>query len=174
MKSGVGEGERGMKENPDEDSARSGPAFAGLIIAAGLLALAALAYWDTFQLGGGPSYSRVGPATAAKIVAIGLVLLAIPTAVLSWRGGFTASEPYDPAAVALIAAGFGALILIIWAGGGFIPGVTVVFATTATAFGRRMPLIDLAIGFGLAVLIYLVFTKLLTLSLPTGPLERLL
>ena len=41
------------------------------------------------------------------------------------------------------------------------------------AFGRRAFLTDLLIGAVIAVLIYLLFGKLLTLSLPAGPLENL-
>jgi putative tricarboxylic transport membrane protein len=35
------------------------------------------------------------------------------------------------------------------------------------------PNADLAIGFGLGLAAYLMFSKVLTLSLPTGPIERL-
>ena len=48
------------------------------------------------------------------------------------------------------------------------------FVATAAAFGRRAILADLAIGSCMATLIYLAFDQLLTLSLPAGPLERLL
>ena len=65
------------------------------------------------------------------------------------------------------------LIAIIGLGGGFILATTALFVTTATAFGRRAILADLAIGFVLTTLIYLAFSRLLTLSLPAGPLERL-
>jgi putative tricarboxylic transport membrane protein len=67
-----------------------------------------------------------------------------------------------------------ALIAIIGLGGGFIPATAVLFAATATAFGRRAIHIDLAIGLVLAIVVFLLFDKLLTLSLPAGPLERLL
>jgi putative tricarboxylic transport membrane protein len=33
--------------------------------------------------------------------------------------------------------------------------------------------LDVAIGFSLSLAVYLMFTKLLSLSLPQGPLERL-
>ena len=59
-------------------------------------------------------------------------------------------------------------------GGGFIPATTILFVATAAAFGRRAILADLAIGFVLAVVVFLIFDKLLTLSLPAGPIERLL
>ena len=66
------------------------------------------------------------------------------------------------------------MIAIIGFGGGFILATTILFAATATAFGRRAFLADLAIGFVLALVVYLMFDKLLSLSLPAGPLERLL
>ena len=163
-----------MKETSNEGETRAAPDIAGLCIAAGLLLLAGLAWWDALQLGGGPSYSQVGPGVAAKIVSTGLAVLGVLTAVTAWRGGFGAADAYDPAAVWLIATGFAALIAIIWLGGGFIFGMTVVFAATTYAFGRHTPWIDIPVGFALALLVYLVFTKLLTLSLPAGPLERLL
>jgi len=153
---------------------RSGPDIAGLMIAAALLALAAVTFWDAAQVGGGATYSRVGPETAAKIAAIGLAVLGVLNGILAWRGGFVEAEAFDLTAVVLIVSGFAALIAIISLGGGFIPGMTVIFAATSSAFGRRTPLLDILIGFVLAVLVYLAFTKLLTLSLPAGPLERLL
>ena len=48
------------------------------------------------------------------------------------------------------------------------------FAATAAAFGRKArDHIDLVIGPCSAFAVYLLFDKLLTLSLPAGPLERL-
>ena len=66
------------------------------------------------------------------------------------------------------------MIVLIGIGGGFIPAMTILFAATATGFGRRAILTDLAIGFVLGVVTYLIFSKVLSLSLPMGPLERLL
>jgi putative tricarboxylic transport membrane protein len=162
-----------MADTSGGNSGRSGPDIAGLLIAAGLLCLAALSYWDAWELGGGPSYSRVGPAVAAEIVGAGLAILAVLNGVAAWRGGFVEGEPYDPVAVGIMVVGFAALIAIIAMGGGFIAGMTVIFAATCYAFGRRAPLTDLIVGFVLALFVYLVFTKLLTLSLPAGPLEKL-
>lgn len=167
-------GKRSVSNTSGENEQRSGPDITGLAISAGLLGLAALCLWDAWELGSGPSYSRVGPAVAVEIVAFGLGVLAVFNAVYSWRGGFIDPEPYDLAPVRIIVYGFAALIAIITLEGGFIPGMTVIFAATCYAFGRRAPLTDLIVGFVLALGVYLVFTKLLTLSLPTGPLERLL
>ena len=72
-----------------------------------------------------------------------------------------------------VALGLGSLIAALWFGAGFIIGSTLLFVFTARAFGRRAWLADLALGLGLATGIFLLFNKLLTLSLPMGPVERL-
>ena len=87
---------------------------------------------------------------------------------------FPEREDYDAKAVGLIVGGLAALIAIIGLDGGFIPATTILFAATAAAFGRRAFLTDFVIGFVLSLVVYLLFTKLLSLSLPVGPLERLL
>lgn len=158
----------------DAEPERGGPDIAGLLISAGLLCLAGLAFWDAAQLGGGPTYSQIGPGVAEQITATGLAILGVLNAILSWRGGFVEGERYDLPAVAFIVIGFAGLIAVIALGLGFILGATIVFASTTLAFGRRSPMTDIVMGFVLSVLIYLAFTKLLTLSLPAGPLERLL
>ena len=73
----------------------------------------------------------------------------------------------------LILGGLACLIVLVAIGGGFMIGTAILFATTSAAFGRRAFLTDLLIGAVIAVFIYLLFGKLLTLSLPAGPLERL-
>jgi putative tricarboxylic transport membrane protein len=163
-----------MTHFSEDGEGRTGPDIPGLVISAALLALAALCLWDAWELGSGPSYSRVGPAVALEIVAFGLGVLAVLNGIYSWRGNFIHPETFDLAPALIIVTGFAVLIAIIWLDGGFIPGMTVIFAATCYAFGRRAPITDVIVGFVLALLVYLVFTKLLTLSLPTGPLERLL
>ena len=115
----------------------------------------------------------VGPKAMPIVVATGLGLLAIGNLVLAFRGGFPEREPAAHLPIILILGGLLAVIVLIAIGGGFIPAVTILFAATATAFGRRAILTDLAIGFVLGTAAYLMFSKLLSLSLPMGPLERL-
>jgi putative tricarboxylic transport membrane protein len=116
----------------------------------------------------------MGPQAMPYVIATGMALLAAGNFWLAWRGDFPARESFDPKAIVLILGGLAALIAIIGLGGGFIPATAVLFAATATAFGRRAIHIDLAIGLVLAIVVFLLFDKLLTLSLPAGPLERLL
>ncbi|MFL6950789.1 MAG: tripartite tricarboxylate transporter TctB family protein, partial [Xanthobacteraceae bacterium] len=100
-------------------------------------------------------------------------LLAVGHLVLAWTAGLPPRESPDPRPILLILGGLAALIALIGLGGGFIPATAILFATTAAAFGRRAFHIDLAIGLVLGTAAYLLFDKLLTLTLPAGPLERL-
>ena len=146
---------------------------AGLIIAGVLLLIALVIFWDTAALQLAPTYG-LGPKAMPYVVATGLAVLAIGNALLAWRGDFPEREPFVARPIVLILGGLAALIAIIGIGGGFIVATAVLFAATATAFGRRAVLFDLAIGLVLGVAVYLLFDKLLALSLPAGPLERLL
>ncbi len=164
---------------PDDASGGASPQGArqvdraGVVIAVLLAALAAVLAWDASALSAGAMYG-VGPRGAPIIVAIGLGLLAIGNLFDALRGNLPARESADPKPVLLILAGLALLIGIIGFGGGFILATTALFVATSAAFGRRAILVDLAIALAMSTLIYLAFDRLLTLSLPAGPLERLL
>ena len=149
------------------------PDLAGLAIAAALLVAAVTVLWDAGGLSLGSTYG-IGPKAMPYVIAAGLALLAVANAAMAWRGGFPPREDFDARAIVLILGGFAVLIAIIAFGGGFIPATAILFAATAAAFGRRAFHIDLAVGAALAVAVFLLFDKLLTLSLPAGPIERLL
>ncbi len=145
---------------------------AGVIIAVALAALAVVLVWDASHLQSNNPYG-MGPHVMPVVIAAGLGILAIGNLVEALRGNLPERESADPKAVWLILGGLALLIAIIGLGGGFIPATTALFVATATAFGRRAILADLAIGFVMTTLIYVAFSRLLTLSLPAGPLERL-
>jgi len=149
------------------------PDRAGIAIAVLLLAIAAVIAWDTSALQLAPTYG-LGPKMMAYAVAAGMAIIGVANLVMAWQGGFPERESYDPKALILILGGFAALIAIIAFGGGFIIATAVLFAATAAAFGRKAVIVDLIIGAVLGGAAYLLFDKLLTLSLPAGPLERLL
>jgi len=146
---------------------------AGLVIALVLFVLAGLAWWDMTGLQILSPYD-LGPKVMPIIVSAGLALLAVGNAVSAFRGDLPARDSLDWRPIILILGGLAALFVLIQIGGGFILGTALLFAATSTAFGRRAFLVDFLIGLALAVLVYLLFSKLLALSLPTGPLERLL
>ena len=146
---------------------------AGIVIALALAALAAVLVWDASQLTSNTMYG-MGPQAMPIVIAIGLGLLAIGNLVDALRGNLPPRESADPKAVLLILAGLALLIAIIGLGGGFILATSALFVTTSAAFGRRALLADTVIALVMSTLIYLAFDRLLTLSLPSGPLERLL
>ena len=146
---------------------------AGLVIAGVLLLLSALVWWDMTKLQLLSPYD-VGPKAMPVIVSAGLALLAIGNGISAFRGDLPARDSLDWRPIILILGGLVALITLIAIGGGFMIGTAILFATTSAAFGRKAFLIDLLIGAVLAVIIYLLFAKLLTLSLPAGPIEHLL
>ena len=142
-----------------------------MAIAAALAVIAAVILWEATSLPA-PVYG-IGPRAMPILVASGLLLLALGNAYLAWQGDFPEREEYDAKALLLILGGLAALIAIIGLNGGFIPATAILFVATAAAFGHRAILTDLAIGFVLALVVYLMFSKVLTLSLPMGPIERL-
>jgi putative tricarboxylic transport membrane protein len=146
---------------------------AAVVVGLCLLALAAITVWDASRITIGSTYG-MGPAAMPYLLAGGLALLALGHFVLAFRSALPEREAYDPKAILWIALGMFALIAVIGLNGGFIPAMALLFATTARAFGRTAFWVDLLIGFVLGVFLYLMFTKLLTLSLPEGPLERFL
>ena len=149
------------------------PDGAGIAIACALAAAAGVIWWDATRLAS-PSPYGLGPDAAPKVVAIGLAVLALANLVSAVRGTLPHRERGDLGAIGWILGGMAALIAMIGFGGGFIPATAVLFAATARAFGRRALLVDLGIGFAIGLVAYLLFAKLLTLSLPMGPLEQLI
>jgi putative tricarboxylic transport membrane protein len=146
---------------------------AGLVIGALLLLLAGIIAFDASRLQITSTYG-VGPSAMPYLVAACLALLAVGNVVSAWLGGLPPREEVDWSAVLLVLAGLAGLITVIGIGGGFIIAVAVLFAATATAMGRRRPAVDFAIGLALGLLVYVMFAKLLSLTLPSGPIERLL
>ncbi|MCC8982721.1 tripartite tricarboxylate transporter TctB family protein [Bradyrhizobium acaciae] len=146
---------------------------AGVVIAAALAVLAAVLVWDASQLPSTTMYG-MGPEAMPIVIAIGLVILAVGNLIDALRGNLPPRESVDPKPVWLITAGLALLIGIIGFGGGFVLATSALFVTTSAAFGRRAVLADTVIALLITTLIYLAFDKLLTLSLPAGPLERLL
>jgi putative tricarboxylic transport membrane protein len=146
---------------------------AGLVVAAILAALAAVLVLDASRLPSTSMYG-MGPEAMPVVIAVGLGLLAIGNFIDALRGNLPPRESADPKPVLLILGGLAALIAIIGLGGGFILATAVLFVATSAAFGRRAILTDAIIALVMCTLIYLAFDRLLTLSLPSGPLERLL
>lgn len=158
---------------PGGKPTRRGVDPAGIVIALLLALLAVVLVVDALRIEANVVYG-LGPQAMPIIIAVGLCILALGNLINALRGGDVVPEDMEFRPVLLILAGLALMIAIIGLGGGFIPAMAILFAATATAFGRRAIPTDLAIGLVIAAVIYLAFSKLLTLSLPAGPLERLL
>ncbi|MCA0423132.1 MAG: tripartite tricarboxylate transporter TctB family protein [Proteobacteria bacterium] len=145
---------------------------ASVIVGVLLLLLAAILWYDAVNLGRTVAYG-IGSDMMPKVIGVGLSVLGILSIISGLRNPARETEPADWRAVVIILGGFLALTVMIGLNVGFIPAMTVLFAVTSFAFGRRALLADVAIGFVLATLTYLLFSKLLALSLPRGPLEQI-
>lgn len=148
------------------------PDWAALIIAVFLFALAGVMLWDVLHLKAIAQYDRIGPATVPEVVALGLFGLGIWTAVEAWRGDFPEREHQEIAPVIWVIAGLaGQMLLLRLAGFSIATGV--LFALTARAFGYRKLWLSLPLGIVFSFFVWTIFSKLLQLSLPAGPLEQL-
>ena len=152
--------------------ARRGVDWAGVAIAAGLVVFAIVLVIDAMRIQANVTYG-MGPEAVPIVIAICFGVLAIGNLVNALRADFPEREQMDFRPVGLVLIGLAAMIAIIGFDGGFIPAMTVLFVATSTAFGRRAILTDTVIGFVIGTVIYIAFSRLLTLSLPAGPIERL-
>jgi putative tricarboxylic transport membrane protein len=149
------------------------PDGAAFVIALVLAAIAAIIIWQTSIMRVPPIQARVGPTVFPYAIAGGLILLSIGTAISAFRGSFPAREKVNIAPMLWIIGGLIAQLLLIgWAG--FSIGTAVLFAFVAKGFGRGPIWLTLPIGFVLAFAIWFVFSRGLQLSLPAGPIERLI
>lgn len=158
--------------NPSHATPRR-PDWAALGAAIVLAAIAGVILWDTSHLAALVAYSPVGPTTVPYVVAIGLIGLALWTVVAAFRGEFPEREHQEIGPVVWIVGGLAAQMLLLKTAG-FSIATGVLFAATAAAFGRRKLWISVPAGILLSLVIWFVFARLLQLSLPAGPLERLL
>lgn len=138
-----------------------------------LFAVAAITVWDASHMRIRAQYG-VGANAASYLVAAFLAALALGHLLGAFRQELEDNEATDWTAIGWVGVALTGLVASTWLGGGFILGSTLLFAFTARAFGRKNLLGDLLIGAVIALLVFLLFHNLLTLTLPEGPLERLL
>jgi len=152
--------------------AREGrPDRAAFAIGLGLAVLGLLVGWDATKIGGG-NYARIGPATFPFVIAALLLVLAVWTMVSAWRGRFPEREHDETAPILWVVGGL-ALQLLLLHPAGFSIATGILFAFTARGFGKRRLWISLPAGILFSLAIWLLFTQVLRLALPAGPLERL-
>jgi len=151
---------------------------APLVVGAVLLGLAGLTLFDSFGVASGMG-PNVGPSAAMKLIALLLAGLGVAHLAQALRlaGQRQAQDPEDkvnPGSLAWVFAGLVLQIATLSLGAGFIVSSTILFAFTGCGFGRSLRSLGLVYGLVLSTAVYLFFTKALGLSLPMGPLERLM
>jgi putative tricarboxylic transport membrane protein len=144
----------------------------------GLLVIGLFVLVDTGNIPEGQSFSGVGPRFFPYLVGAGLTACGALLVFRALAGGWRAM-PYSDAhatpdwpAFALISAGIVLqMVLIGWAG--FVLAGIVLFTLVARGFGSARLVRDIVIGAVLVTVAYLVFTRLLSLTLPAGWLSFL-
>ncbi len=107
------------------------------------------------------------------IIAGALLLLSAGTLVSALRNGFPERSNDNYAPILWILGGLVAQLLLL-STAGFSIATGILFAFTAKAFGRGPLWKTIPIGAVFAFLVWFAFAKGLQLSLPSGPLERLI
>jgi len=151
---------------------------APLLVGIGLLALAAVTLLDALRVASGIGHG-VGPSAAMQLIAGLLAALGVAHLVQARRLARRAlsrvpAERANYTSLAWVLGGLVLQIAILAMGGGFILSSAILFAATACGFGRSLKSWGPLYGLILGSVVYLFFTKALSLSLPMGPLERLL
>ncbi|RYE07770.1 MAG: tripartite tricarboxylate transporter TctB family protein [Hyphomicrobiales bacterium] len=149
------------------------PDRAALAIAAGLLVIAGVIAWDASRLGGTVQYARIGPQTVPYVIALCLAGLGLWTIVEALRGDFPEREKQETRPVLWIVGGL-LLQLLLIKFVGFAIATGLMFGFVARGFGERRLWIAIPAGILFAAIVWLIFAKGLSLTLPAGPLENAL
>jgi len=153
------------------------PATGELIIAVGVLLLAAVIFWQTAIIPVSPIYAKVGPTIVPYITALGLAVLGLLLLYSALRGGWQTDEEKDitPDRPALlwVAAGLALNVLLITYAG-FTVASIVLFVCIARGFGSKAILRDAAIGAAFALIAYFGFAQTLGINIGAGLVENAL
>ena len=160
----------------NDDAATSSerrPERAALVIALVLIGIGAVVAWDAANMRAGvATYSRIGPKAFPYAIASGLIVLGVLTAIQAFRESPALRERLAIAPIVWIVGGLVVQIAAL-PYTGFSLATGAVFAATAKGFGRGPLWLTYPIGVGLALAVWVFFSKALQLILPAGPLERL-
>lgn len=164
----------GESRSPDLKKLARTRDLGGLAIAVGLFGLAALIAWDGSTYPVRRSYAQFGPEIFPYIVAFGLAVFGVATVLMAFRKSFPPREEMNFPPVLWIVGAVGAQVGLLYAGLGFIPATGALFGMTARGLGRKPLWLTVLVGLGVATFLFILFKQGLGLSLPAGPIERLI
>ena len=153
-----------------------------LAFAGSLLLLGAIVLIDTSKMVVPPGSGSVGPQVFPTIIGIFIVLVAIFLAVEVFRGNYGQPEgtefgeietKTDFKTLGIVSASILTYPFLIERAG-FVIASTVVFFGVGFAYGARKLIKNLIIAIIFALVVYLTFTKLLSVELPAGILKGIL
>ena len=148
-----------------------------VIVACGVLAMAAVAAYQTTLIPVSPIYAKVGPTVFPWMVAGGLGVLGLTLLMQAlrnrWGDDLETQGPLDWQALGWLLLGLVlnvALIQFL----GFILASLLLFCCVARAFGSRHPLRDALIAIVFSAATYVGFARILGINIGSGLLERFL
>jgi putative tricarboxylic transport membrane protein len=146
--------------------------IAQVLVSAAVLVLGAAFAAGTWLLPDSPGYAKVSARLFPGLIASGLLITGALLLLEALRGGFRNLEQEVRERLAWRAFGWvsaGIVAHMALVGGiGFILASALLYTATARAFGSARPLRDAIVGILLAALVYVLFTRALTLTLPWG------
>ena len=148
------------------------PDGAALVIAALLGGLAVIIFWQTRAMPVSGQYAKVGPTTLPYAMAGFLAVLAIGHVFAAFRHGVQERDADRLGPMLWIVGGL-VLQMLLLKPAGFAIATGLLFAFTARGFGRGPLWFTVPLGIVVSLVIWLIFSGLLNLSLPAGPLEHL-
>lgn len=143
-------------------------ALAFFVVAVGVLA-------GAFVIDEGTSYQAVGPRAFPLLVGAGMCLVSAIGVVQAFRGADAeqldelreeVAATHWPSVLLLVVALVGYTLLL--SPLGYWQSTTVFFVAVARVLGSRRPVRDAIIGLVLALAVYILFDRLLGISLPPG------
>jgi putative tricarboxylic transport membrane protein len=154
-----------LQRNPERR-----PDRAALVIAAALIVLGMVVAWDASRIGAGGAYARIGTQTIPYVIALCLGGLGVWTIFEALRGDFPERENQEAMPVLWIVGGLLVQLLSIKLIG-FSIATGLLFALVARGFGERRFWISIPVGIVLSIVVWVIFARGLSLTLPHGPLE---
>lgn len=153
-----------------------------LLMALALTALGVWLFFGTQRIADSGMSTVISPRIFPLIVSGGMTILGLTLLVFTLRGERAepaAEEDTDPnapvnlAAAGIILGGFLIVALLLFPLG-FVFGTALVYFSVAFAFGERRSLLLIVVSLIVALITYVVFTRVLGLTLPPGILKGLL
>ncbi len=138
------------------------------IVALGLFAVAVVVVVSAFRIPEGGGYQAVGPRAFPLLVGAGLGVVAVIGVVQSFRSGeVEEQEPiqWRPVLILLVAlGGYAGLLVPV----GYWQSTAVFFVVCARVLGSRRLVRDAVIAVALALATYVLFDRVLGITLPPG------